>query len=288
MRKYGLLFLFIIFTTSLFAQRLVSICGEYTYYSPENMSLEAAKQEALRLAKITALADKFGTVVSQNTSIVKKEKNGQGDEKYLSILSDEAKGEWVADTKDPEYEISYKDGVLVVKASICGKAKEIVQSKIDLDVRLLQNGYDIRNESDIFKDGDRFYLWVQTPQKGYVAVYLIDETPNAYCLLPYQGNTDGWVAIENNKPYIFFSQAHAMAQESVDEMILTCSKESEQNQIYVIFSPNQFIKANDILKSEQMPRELSYKDFNKWLINNQNKDKKMQVIKKSVLINSNH
>ena len=36
----------------------------------------------------------------------------------------------------------------------------------------------------------------QSATKGYLAVYLIDDNKNAYCLLPYQSSKDGKVESE--------------------------------------------------------------------------------------------
>ena len=59
--------------------------------------------------------------------------------------------------------------------------------------KILRNGTEDRFESDNFKSGDDFYLSYQSSTKGYVAVYQIDDSKNAYCLLPYQSSQDGKV-----------------------------------------------------------------------------------------------
>ena len=41
----------------------------------------------------------------------------------------------------------------------------------------------------------------QSSTKGYVAVYLIDDSKNAYCLLPYQSSQDGKVRVDANTRY---------------------------------------------------------------------------------------
>ena len=79
--------------------------------------------------------------------------------------------------------------------------------------------------------------------------------------------------VNANKRYLFFSQEEAPAEEQplVDEYALTCERQMEYNYIYVIFSRNQFTKANDAASNKQIdgyagaPRELSYEDFQKWL-----------------------
>lgn len=54
------------------AQRIEKVHIEYTYHAPENISLEEAKRIALERAKIQAIADEFGTIVSQSNILIKK------------------------------------------------------------------------------------------------------------------------------------------------------------------------------------------------------------------------
>ena len=60
------------------------------------------------------------------------------------------------------------------------------------------------------------------------------------------------------------------------------------NYIYIIYSPNSFVKANDNQTVSdgqlELPRELSLKDFRKWLAKNRMRDKDMQVDIRSITI----
>ena len=89
MCKLILSFLILIFSTTVFAQKVKNVCGEYTFYAPENVSLSEAKRIALERAKLQALADEFGTVISQvNTSVVKDD-NGKADSHFFSLSGTE-------------------------------------------------------------------------------------------------------------------------------------------------------------------------------------------------------
>jgi hypothetical protein len=276
------------FSTPLFAQRTAKVCGEYTYYAPKNVSPEDAEHTALERAKIDALAKEFGTTVAQNNSIVVKNKNEKSDISLLSLGGSEVKGEWIEDTKEPEYAITYEQDMLVVKVTVCGKAREIVGAGVDFSAKILRNGTEAKYESDNFKSGDDLYLLFRSPVDGYLAAYLVDETPTAFCLLPYRGDAQGKVAVKAGKEYVFFSTAHAPkeAKATVDEYTMTCERSTEQNQIYVIFSPNEFTKANDAEAAGEivLPRELAFEDFQKWLVKNKNRDKDMKVENRSLII----
>ena len=56
LKKIHLIVLFIIvFIQTVNAQHIKSVHGEYTYYVPENITLDIAKQTALQRAKVQAL-----------------------------------------------------------------------------------------------------------------------------------------------------------------------------------------------------------------------------------------
>jgi hypothetical protein len=284
----ALLFLLSFPCLGIFAQKTAKVCGEYTYYAPENVTLEQAKQTALQRAKIEALAEKFGTIISQNNATVVKNENEKSNISFLSLSESDVKGEWIETTQEPEYKIFYEKDMLVVGVSVCGKAREIVGAGIDFSAKVLRNGTENRFENDNFKNGDDIFLLFLSPTDGYLAVYLIDDSQTAYCLLPYMNDPSGKVKIKSGKEYVFFSEKHADRSEAttVTEYTLTCNKSIEQNYLYVIFSPNEFTKANDSKAEGGMvlPRELTYEDFQKWLVKNRNRDKDMKVEVKNLTI----
>ena len=66
--KYWFLILFLFtYTTAAFSQKTQKVTASYTYYAPENVTLEEAKRTALDRAKTSAIADAFGTLVTQAT-----------------------------------------------------------------------------------------------------------------------------------------------------------------------------------------------------------------------------
>lgn len=282
-----LLFIVIIFSSSVsLAQKTQKVCGSYIYYAPENVSVEDAKRIALERAKISALTDAFGTLVSQNNTTILSNQNGETDIHIFSLGGSEVKGEWIETLDEPEYHISYEQNTLIVKVSVCGKAREIVHADIDFTAKLLRNGTELKNESAEYRNGDDLYLYFQSPIDGYLAVYLLDElSQTVYCLLPYRASGDGAVSIKHDTPYVFFSADKAMNNPSlVDEYVITCNNEKEYNTAYVIFSPNHFVKANSKGSDVDLPRQLSLDEFQKWLSKSRNRDKKMKVEQKFIMI----
>lgn len=286
MKQVLLLILLLVIPIPAFSQKVRTVEGEYTYHALENVTLEEAKRTALDRARIQVLADAFGTIVSQTNATRIENHNGISDVDFLSIGDSEVKGEWIETIGQPNYDISYEQGMLVVKVSVKGKAREIVSAQIDIKARVLRNGTDDKFESDEFRDGDDLYLSFISPVSGYLAVYLVDAGQTAYCLLPYRSQTDGIYKVEANRRYLFFNIKEASMQERqcVDEYVMTCSRSSEHNQIYVIFSPQPFAKAADNASTERLPRELGFDDFQKWLARCRKQDTGMTAKHKQIII----
>ena len=270
--RYKSIIVFLMITLPVFSQKIKTVEGEYMYHAPENVTIEQAKRTAVERAKIQALATEFGTIVSQSSTTSIANINGESSTNVLTLSDTDVKGQWIEDLGEPRVQVNYEGDMLVVTAKVKGKAREILSAGVDFTSKILRNGKEDKFESDDFKNGDDLYLAFQTPAKGYLAVYLVDAENRAYSLLPYR-NMDDIYQVNANKRYLFFSQEEAPAEEQplVDEYALTCERQMEYNYIYVIFSRNQFTKANDAASNKQIdgyagaPRELSYEDFQKWL-----------------------
>ena len=214
----------------------------------------------------------------------------------MQLSSSEVKGEWIEDTKKPEAKVidTTSDDILVIEATVEGRARAISNDAVDVKVLALRNARSDdsnyqRYASSDFVEGDKFYLYFRTPVKGYVAAFLIDEQQQVFCLLPHANSSEGSLEVERNKDYVFFSANHdaAFSNSYEDGMRVTCADERlEMNRIYVIFSPNPFVKPIDydgppLGNNLFLPRQLSLKDFSRWMNKVYANDKKMsrQVVR---------
>ncbi|MBQ8674540.1 MAG: DUF4384 domain-containing protein [Bacteroides sp.] len=270
----------------LMAQEVKEVRVEYTYHASEDVSPAQAKRTALERAKIQAIADEFGTVVTQaNTTFISNE-NGKSDVDFFSLGESEVKGEWIETTEEPKYEISYGNGMLAVKVTLAGRIREIQKASIDFKAEVLRNGTDLKFAATDFRNGDDMYLYFQSPADGFLAVYLLDEvTQNVYCLLPYKHSTEAVMPVRHDTSYLLFSAEHGGKDAAiVDEYTLSCTRQQEQNTLYIIFSPNEFAKATSSDKAELLPRELSFEAFQKWLVKSRSRDNSMCVDKRNLTI----
>ena len=282
MKKLLVLIVLLGLGAEVIAQRIVDVCGEYTYYPSEDVSLAQAKQIALQRARMEGLIKKFNQTVYQSNTTVVSNRNGESSSDFYSFGGTDARGEWIEDSEQPTYEVFYEQEMLVVKASVCGKAKEIVSAGVSIDTRVLRNGTTKRHEASEFNSGDDMYLYFRSPISGYVLVYLLDRgNQTVYCLLPYRNSEQGNMPIQGDKDYVFFHKDKSIeGWMDIDEYTLVAENPVEWNDLYVLFSPNPFYKvASTASEDKGIPKELPFKDFENWLVKCQTKDPQMVVNK---------
>ena len=196
-------------TLSASAQDVQTVEAEYVYEVPEDVSLSAAKQTALEKAKIRAIAETYGTVVSESNTVRMANRNGISSVDFLSISGSDVKGEWIETISQPEYQIVYNGEKLIVSVKVKGKIRELIANEVEFQVKVLRNGTEDRFESEMFNNGDDLYLSFTSPVAGYLAIYLVDVGNDATCILPYQKQQDGIYAVKANQRYVFFSERDA-------------------------------------------------------------------------------
>lgn len=268
---------------SMIGQKVKTVECEYTYHAPENQTIEQAKHTAIDRARIQAIANEFGITVSQ-TNISSVSLNSVD---FQTIGMSEVKGEWIEDLNEPIISVDFTDGQIIITAIVKGKARELITAETDCLARVLRNGKEDKFESDQFYNEDQFYISFHSPANGYLAVYLLDNKGTAACLLPYPNHTDCNFPIMANRRYLLFDPDEG--DKFTEEYYLTCGSLPENNQIYIIFSPNKFVKALDHISAKQseelqLPRELKEQDFQKWLAKSRRRDPEMQVIRKYITI----
>ena len=222
------------------AQRTVNACGEVDYIVPETQTLVEAKKTAITQARLKAIADEFGTIVSQTNTTAMHTSNGKTNSSFNSFSENEVRGIWICDTKEPEVEVKYRNDMMVIHAEVCGKVREQKREMVELQVRPLNNGF----ESTNFKNNDRFSVSFKSAASGYVAS---------------DGNAR---EVKSNKEY-FFLCTRDPEYPYDEETILTTSKSIENNTLIVVFSQKKFhISLSNM--GEFVP-EVENSKFQKWL-----------------------
>ena len=266
--------------------RTKKVTAEYLYHIPENVSTDVARETAVQRAMAQAIADEFGMYVSQSSSTYIETSDDSTHSDFLSIGGSELKGEWIETIGEPEFEYITDGSNISLRVKIKGVIREIENAKVPFDVKILRNGTENFNESSVFKNGDDLYLAFMTPSSGYLAVYLIDSDKQSYCLLPYQNMESGYFNVLANRRYVFFNTDYAdeLNKHSVDEITVETASVKEQNRILVVFSPNKFFKAIDSMTQSDLPRNLTYVEFQKWLSSVKKKDPELSIVENVITI----
>lgn len=265
-----------------------TLSATYTYRGPDNVSMADAKRIAIERAKIQALADEYGTALSQTNSSNTSNANGHSNVNFHSVGLSEVKGIWLEDIDDPVFTLTtYEQDMVVVSVKVKGKTCAVKHSDIDLKISLLRNGTDRKFQSLDYVHGDQLRILFQTPVDGYLAVYQQDEEGNVFCLLPYPEQNGIAYKVAANKEYLLFDpEADCAGADGayVMEYEMLANRELESNEIYVLFSPNQFSKAADNFRDKILPRELSIDNFQKWMARCRLNDEQMQLSRFSITI----
>lgn len=257
-----------------YAQKTETVTAAYTYYAPENISLEEAKHIAVNRAKVEAIANAFGTLITQNNATVISNKEGESLNRFISLGGSEVKGEWIETIKEPVFDIRYEQGTLMVNVSLKGIIREAPKNSLSFSSTILRNGTSMKYESDDFRNGDDMYLRFSAPTDGYLVAYMYDETTDmAVCLLPYiADNSKGNVKIKGGEDYLFFKKISL--DDTADEYTLTVTNEKpEFETLYLVFATHPIYMVTDkVCKNDLGMRYVPYKTLAKWLVDNRKND----------------
>jgi len=284
MKKLTLIVLILAFTLVTQAQREEEVSGSYTYVLSENdgITLKEAKHMCIELAKAAAIKEKFGELITSDVIDSNVETNGESSTSYYwENTVAMAKGDWLGDTEKPQLDIKYEDDKLIFTAEVKGRAREIIQSKIDLKWEIMKDGLTMRKKASVFESGERIFVNFRSPADGYVAIYLILGDDVTQCLLPYPKDTDGRFEVKAGREYMFFDKEEDL---TAVPWKLSTKRRLENNQLVIIYSPNPFTKCNDKSVDKMHPNTLNTHDLQRWLLKCQREDRDMVVNKKWVKI----
>lgn len=287
---------------SLAEGRMATVTGQAVFIAPHSMTPYQARQEAINRAQLDAISREFGSAVSMsNLSFMQSGERERDD--FYSIAESDVRGEWIETLGDTIWNITPRASETIYEVRLKGRIREIPMNRIDVDSSLLFNGTDkerdaIRNFS--YKAGDYMYVWFTSPVDGYLAIYLgdDDDAMTLQSLVPMPGMQEGAYPIKGGREYVFFDRASAEPRyrDLTRRIKMNCRKETDINQVYVIFSPNSFAKAADRRSSsgrtvnvngeeiDLMPREADFATFQRWLGKARRHDPDMQVLKTVVTV----
>lgn len=251
---------------SVLAQNIRNASGTALFKLEEDMSMDDLKDKLRHHAIINAIEREYGTYVTQESFVDVDDGNTQFRIFGKSIIQ----GEWLKTTQEDfkEEMRKTKDNgrnrhELWMSLKIEGKVRELSQPDIEFDY-FTSNCKKDACKTGIFQNGDPMYLHFNTPVKGFLSVYVL-ENEDAFRLLPYQNMSSKYinaVPVAADKEYVFFSPDgeneyyEDFSRYLTDELIMLTDDEEEYVDLYLIFSPEEFAKPS--LTPEETNSDTSY------------------------------
>lgn len=273
-------------TVALYAQKEKKVEGEFQYWASPYMTAMEAKTEAIKHAKIEAIAKKFSKIVTSNSYMGMEMAAGEEHTLFSSLDECEVSGEWLYDLEPPQivrWE-PQEDYSALITVRVKGKAREIVSAPVKFESKTLRNGTDDRAESTEFVEQDKFYMSFRSPENGYLAIYMLDDEGQAFRLLPYTNSDEPAYRVQHDKHYTFFTR-----EDGGNGIQAHCQRPIEFNHIYTIFSPTEFTKPLDggVSRADDgtlLPPKLSLQDFQKWFVGIRKYNRKLSVNRTTIKV----
>ena len=276
------------------AQHIKTVEGYARMEQPEDKTPAEIKAKVEEMAKMNALKDKFGSNISQKTNFIISNDNGKSTSSFYMLGESDVRGTWIRDLNKPRIEQHIEEDKIVWKAWVKGEAREVIRPKVEFKWKLLANGTDDLHQVESLHDGDAFYIKFNSPVKGYLMIFMVDDKGVVSCMLPEEEKD--YCTVAANKWQLFYN----VPEKPEASWIATISgnRQVEYDQLYVIFSPNKIAPPtrdintyNSDLKQyavdgysyNHLP-EISFRDFQKYLGKLQARDLEVQVEKMIVKI----
>lgn len=260
-----ILFFFLTGQVNLSGQKVVKAKGYCKIPIARNMSIAQAEADVKACAQREAIANAFGTSITQEDIIrsnnIQNGNKATGSSLFQSFGTLEVRGEWIRTISEPTIKrIIGEKGDDFIECEIEGEVRELKRKKAAFESYPLSSENDVKSKVSEFANDQFVYLYFRSPRKGYLNVYL-DDGANTVQLLPYKSSLLENIPVEADKMYIFFSRNKHEGTERVDEYRLSAEKEVEQNVFYILFSPRPFrrpILNNDNLKLSESDRNAGF------------------------------
>lgn len=255
------------------------VSGTYEFFPPEYMSREQARKSAVENAKLRLLAEEFGTIVGSVTSTSIFSRDGKATSNTFEVGESEVQGEWIETIGEPEIKWDIRNGSeLVVIVTIKGRVRELEKNLVEFEAKALRNGADENYESETFFNNDNLSILFRSPMSGYLSMFLIENEDDVYRILPYSRYSAETVPVNGNRKYVFFSTD----DNSQHNLRLFTDDDIAFERLFVIFSSDPYVlpideAGNNMIADSDSQPELSYKDFQSWLVKNRKRDRRMSV-----------
>jgi hypothetical protein len=257
MRCKSFIFL-LLFSFSAFSQRTFNVQGSAVIRVEDEISQKETRKIAEFEARKNAMENNsnFYHQISQSENRKISIENGKESSSFKYKSNDFISGQWIEDKKGyPKFQRIDKNNTTWIKATVAGKARVNKDFDFKLNHEPLSCA-DVGCVTKSFKHDQKFYFFFQSPEKGYLSIYLDDDN-QALKLLP--SNEMPYIEIKAGQKYIFFD-----SDTEEQRGVYLTTEDSETNKLHLIFSKSSFSQPQ-LLFDNINPGSVDSDDFDNWI-----------------------
>lgn len=288
--RISLISIFIFWYTLTNAQETKIASGTYIIRIEKNQTELEALSNAKEQAKINAIENSLGVIVSE-TNILQNKQTIKGNETnqeqvFNSNSSSLLNGEWVKTIWEKDSIYTDNEGYRWIKYQIKGEVRKILFIPFEPEVFTL-NCPNLKCKTDIFKSDDNLFIYFKSPKSGFLSIYLNDGE-NTHLLLPYsKSEKQESYVVNGDQTYILFNPQE---NKKADLVELFTEKGLEINELIFLFSEKEIKKpglessSNSEKSGYILPKKLSNEAFEKWMQTYRGYEKGLQIKNIKIII----
>lgn len=300
--------MFCLSTFSVDGQNIDIVKGSASLEWPSSESLESIRKKCEDLAIINGIEKQYGQVIFQgNSTYIKNETKGtkvESSSSFSSISNRLVKGEFVKEIskefKEPEKKVKIDGNYEIRREVICNITFEAKEKKeAPINIKTFTSSCEneaVKCKTTSFYDGENVYLTINSPNSGFVNIYLDQEIEGVHIcnrFLPSENSLlifEGGVPINADIEYVFFSKNTLIKVEGLKTLPFNVAVAGgkEFSRLFVIFSKKTLnkpsiyeIKVTDEFKKKypgyELPKGLKTEEFNAWLGNERALNNEIEV-----------
>lgn len=264
---FTLVFVFSFFAN--FAQKEKEVKASYSMELPKNITMEELEQRCVEQARLKAIGEAFGFVVSETTVDNTQESNAGFNNSFAVLTKTNVQGEWLRDKTEPQVNWEPSGKTLKLTANVHGVIREFPRTgKAKIEIHL-SNDKLMSNEVTQFKNGQDLFASFQTSSKGQLSVFYVDHsTEEVYRLIPSATSNDlNTVEVQSDKIYQLFQTSSPFPEnKSIPglELGLPAGKTIQMDELVFIYSPADIRKPSLTYNADAKMYLMKFTDFDEW------------------------
>jgi hypothetical protein len=261
--------LIVLNSTSCLAQKEQEVHSSYSMELPKNITMEQLEQRGIEQARLKAIGDAFGIVLSETTVDNTQEGNSGLNNSFAVLTKTNVQGEWLLDKTEPELKWEPANKTLKLTATVHGVIREFPKTgKAKIEIHL-SNDSEMTNDITQFKHKQDLFASFQTSSKGKLSVFYIDHSSEeAYRLIPSATNNDlNTVEVQSDIIYKLFQTTSPFLENKYIpglELGLPEGKDIQMDELVFVYSPEDLRKPSLILNAAAKMYFMKFSDFDLW------------------------